>query len=457
MIEPARISVVKNRPPVSGRYVLYWMQASQRARHNPALEYAARQANDLQKPLLVFFGLTGSFPEANLRHYAFMLDGLRETHAALHRRGIQLVLRNVSPDEGAAELSRDAVLTVVDRGYLKIQNQWRARFADRAACPVVQVESDVVVPVDTASPHEEFSAATFRPKVSKHIDTFVVPLKTTRLKRDSLGMRFDSLACTKRDSILDALDIDRSVKASPLMRGGTAQAEKHLSAFIDTQLEEYADRARDPSHPCRSLLGAYLHFGQISPVFIALSIKKSGKKGAAAYLEELIVRRELSMNFAHYNRSYDSYECLPAWALQTLDGHARDTREPIYPLDRLERAQTHDRCWNAAQQEMVHTGYMHGYMRMYWGKKILEWSPSPKEAFDRALYLNNRYQLDGRDPNSFAGVAWCFGKHDRPWKERPVFGKVRYMNEAGLRRKFAIDDYIERVHTLCSGKEAHGR
>jgi deoxyribodipyrimidine photo-lyase len=198
-------------------------------------------------------------------------------------------------------------------------------------------------------------------------------------------------------------------------------------------------------------MSPYLHFGQVSPIQIALKVRQaSGKPKAAkeAYLEELIVRRELSMNFVHFNAHYDSYEALPEWAKKTLETHKKDRREYLYSPNELEHAQTHDSYWNAAQKEMVATGKMHNYMRMYWGKKILEWSPTPEEAFGIALNLNNKYEMDGRDPNAFAGVAWCFGKHDRPWPERPIFGKVRYMNDRGLRRKFDIEGYVRRVESL---------
>ena len=195
-------------------------------------------------------------------------------------------------------------------------------------------------------------------------------------------------------------------------------------------------------------MSPYLHFGQISPVFIAQNILRSGSLSAAAYLEELIVRRELAINFVHYNPLYDDYAGLPAWAKKTLSVHSEDRREYSYGFSTFESARTHDPYWNSAQQEMVITGKMHGYMRMYWGKKILEWSETPEEAYQTALTLNNRYELDGRDPNGYAGVAWCFGKHDRPWKERPVFGTIRYMNAAGLNRKFDAGRYAATINGL---------
>jgi deoxyribodipyrimidine photo-lyase len=192
-------------------------------------------------------------------------------------------------------------------------------------------------------------------------------------------------------------------------------------------------------------MSPYLHFGQISPLFIALKVKETRSPGVEAFLEELIVRRELSMNFVFYNEKYDSFEGLPEWAKKALKTHQRDKRQYLYSLEEFENAKTHDPYWNAAQREMVVKGKMHGYMRMYWGKKILEWAKTPEEAFRTALYLNNKYELDGRDPNGFTGVAWCFGKHDRPWGERPIFGNVRYMNDKGLKRKFDADEYVKMI------------
>jgi deoxyribodipyrimidine photo-lyase len=195
-------------------------------------------------------------------------------------------------------------------------------------------------------------------------------------------------------------------------------------------------------------MSPYLHFGQISPLYIALKVIKTSSISKEAYLEELIVRRELSHNFVFYNKNYDNFNCLPPWAVRTLNFHRRDKRQYLYSLEQFEKAKTHDSYWNAAQKEMVITGKMHGYMRMYWGKKILEWSKNPRNGFKIALHLNNKYELDGRDPNAFAGVAWCFGKHDRAWSEREVFGKIRYMNAAGLKRKFDIEAYVNKIQSL---------
>jgi deoxyribodipyrimidine photo-lyase len=449
MIQPERIRHLNARPIGRGRFVLYWMQASVRANWNHALEYAIQSANRLDCPLIAGFGLTADFPEANARHYTFLLEGLRDAARALARRGIPLIVRRGSPDRVAVELARGAALVVTDRGYLRIQREWRARAADEVRCALIQVEGDVVVPVETASDHEAYSAGTLRPRIHAHLPRFLVPLRATRLRSAAPGRLPESLDLDDIPRQVRDLGVDAGVAPAPGFRGGAGEAARRLGRFLRHGLRRYHDDRNDPGLEGQSDLSPYLHFGHISPLQIAIAVKRSARGPAVqAYLEELIVRRELSMNFTHYHPNYDRYECLPGWARATLDAHARDPRPERYTAAELEAARTGDRYWNAAQSEMVRTGKMHGYMRMYWGKKILEWLPSPAEAFAVALALNNRYQLDGRDPNSFAGVAWCFGKHDRPWSERPIFGMVRYMNAAGLRRKFDIEAYVRRVEAL---------
>jgi len=232
--------------------------------------------------------------------------------------------------------------------------------------------------------------------------------------------------------------------------GGQEEANRHLEIFLETKIDRFEKERNDPNCDCLSEMSPFLHFGQISPCLIARRVMESGSSGIEAYLEELIVRRELSMNFVFYNSRYDSFEALPPWAQKTLNEHRSDRREYVYSLSELEDGMTHDPYWNAAQREMVAKGKMHGYMRMYWGKKILEWSPDPETAISSANYLNDRYELDGRDPNGYSGILWCFGKHDRAWAERSVFGKARYMNSNGLKRKFDADAYVQKISSLTS-------
>ncbi len=453
MIQPQRIKLLNAREPRDGKYLVYWMQASQRAEYNHALEYSILQANKLRQPVVVFFGLTDKFPEANERHYFFMLEGLREVQSSLERRGILMIIRQSSPEKGAVEVAKDASLIVVDRGYLKIQRKWRRYAADHVGCPLVQVESDVVVPVEEASLKEEYTAATFRPKIRSKLKDYLTPLKKNRPRVDSLNMRLDTLDIGDTNKVLSGLKIDRSVTRVASFRGGTSEAKRHFDSFLKKKLRHFEELRNDPTVDYLSNLSPYLHFGQISPLYVALRALRTESPGKEAFLEELLVRRELSMNFVYYNGSYDSYDGLPPWAKRTLGEHRKDRREYFYTLRELEDAKTHDPYWNAAQEEMRIKGKMHGYMRMYWGKKILEWIRTPEEAFRLSIFLNNKYELDGRDPNGFTGVAWCFGKHDRPWKERQIFGKVRYMNAAGLRRKFDADLYVHNVQRLGKNRQ----
>jgi deoxyribodipyrimidine photo-lyase len=354
------------------------------------------------------------------------------------------------PVEAALELAADACLLVADRGYLRFQRDWRRRVADRAGCPVVQVESDVVVPVETASDKEEYAARTIRPKIHEHLPDFLQPGRETELERGSLNLGPNGVSLDDLDALLDRMRINRDVPPCPEFVGGRPQAVELLEDFLENKLGRYDAESNDPVADCVSHVSPYLHFGQISPVEIALRVQESSasEEDREAYLEQLIVRRELSMNFCHYSDDYDNSQCLPEWARETLDDERDTRRKYTYSRTEFEAAETHDPYWNAAQREMVLRGKMHNYMRMYWGKKILEWTESPEKAWEIALALNNKYELDGRDPNGYTGVAWCFGKHDRAWAPHPVYGKVRYMSAGGLERKFDMDAYIDRIDAL---------
>jgi deoxyribodipyrimidine photo-lyase len=448
MIQGERVKALNANNLRNREYVVYWMQASQRAEDNHALEYAASRANKLNKPLITYFGLTESFPEATLRHYAFMLEGLRETQQQLLERGIRLVVRRESPENGVLNLVKQASMVVVDRGYLRLQRRWREEVARKIDCPLMQVESDLIVPVEEVSAKEEYSAATFRPKINAKLKRFLVPVKEVTLATDSEEAELRSYPIGDIREALSQLQINRDVGPVASLHGGARQAKAQLQHFVERELAHYADLKNDPGQDALSNMSPYLHFGQISPLFVASEVKSAEPPGKEAYLEQLVVRRELSANFAFYNPHYDSFEGLPVWVKKTLKGHRSDKRRYLYTLEELENAKTHDDYWNAAQREVTITGKMHGYMRMYWGKKIIEWTTDPEEAFQRAIYLNNKYELDGRDPNGYAGVAWCFGKHDRPWRPREIFGTVRYMTSEGLERKFDMSVYLKKVNSL---------
>ena len=447
-IREERVRDLNEEDVRDGDYVQYWMQSSQRAEQNHALEYAVKRANDLGQRLLVVFGLTDDYPEANLRHYAFMLEGLEDAQEALARRGIKMVVRRGSPDEVAIDAAKDASLVVTDRGYLRPQRRWRERVAREAGCLVTQVESDVVVPVELASGKQEHAARTLRPKIAEYLQDFLVELTPTKVEKQSTNLPAEGLDLSNIDEVLDGMDLDRSVGAlGHLYKGGTSEAKRLFRRFLKNRFDGYVEHRNQPQTDDVSHMSKYLHFGHISPIWLALEARqsKTSNDNIESFVEELVVRRELSMNFVFYNEDYDSFSNIPGWAKETLREHKSDEREHVYTRKQLENAETHDEYWNAAMQEMVHTGYMHNYMRMYWGKKILEWSNTPEHAYRTTLCLNNKYFLDGRDPNSYANVAWVFGQHDRGWTERQVFGKVRYMSAGGLKRKTKPDQYVEKV------------
>ena len=456
-IQPTRLRTLKDGEPRAGAaYVLYWMQASQRSEANSALETAIAEANRLGLPVLVGFGLTDGYPEANARHYAFMLEGLADVAKALAARGIGFVIRKGSPDEVALALSKQAATVVCDRGYLRIQKRWRRNLAETATCPVIEVEGDVVVPVEAASGKHEFAARTLRPKIHRLWEEYLVPMPKTSLKqKGAVHSAKSDIDLDDIDATLRGLKVDHAVKPVRRFTGGEREAARRLHLFIGERLPIYAEGRNRPEAQAVSELSPYLHFGQISPLAIALAVRAAGdatRDNRAAFLEELIVRRELAINHVHYEENYDSFACLPDWARKALQARESNKRPHLYTRAQLEAGETHDRFWNAAQMEMRETGYMHNRLRMYWGKKVLEWSRTPEEAFDTLLAINNRYLLDGRDPSSFANVGWIFGLHDRPWFARPIFGTVRYMGDATL-KKFDAEAYVAEVERLAREEE----
>ena len=445
MINPERIKRLSGAECAKGKYILYWMQSAQRADFNHALEYAVLLSNSKRKSLVVVFCLLERYPMASHSQYRFMIEGLVDVQTALERRGIPFKVILDTPEKAIPRIAEDAALVVVDRDYQRIPRKWRANVAQTIDCAIDQVETNVIVPVETASSKEEYTAGTLRPKIQRVLTDYLIPLGKRQVKIRSEEIGIDAVDISEIDTILRRIKVDRKICQDISFRGGTTEAKRQLKRFISQDLNVFGDLRNDPARDRLSNMSPYLHFGQISPLQIALEVQKANGPGVEPFLEELIIRRELSMNFVFYNENYDNFECLPNWAKETLELHSFDHREYTYSYSELEHAKTHDPYWNAAQREMTTRGKMHGYMRMYWGKKILEWSESPNYAYDTCIRLNDAYELDGRDPNGYAGVAWCFGKHDRAWSERPIFGKIRYMNDNGLRRKFDIDAYVKRV------------
>ena len=276
------------------------------------------------------------------------------------------------------------------------------------------------------------------------LHAFLCPAPDPLPVHSTMDIKLESEDASDPGLLLGRLGPDASVPAVNGIYGGTGAARKLLWNFIHEKLHHYHEYRNDPDLDATSHLSPYLHFGQISPVEAALAVIDSGDPNTGKFLDELVVRRELAFNFVRYNDNYDNMKSIPAWAYESLMMHADAAKKYVYKPEELERSMTHDPYWNAAQNQLVVTGVIHNYMRMYWGKKIIEWAESPEKAYKYMVHLNNRYSIDGSDPNSYAGIAWCFGKHDRPWGTRPVFGKVRYMNDRGLKRKFSMKAYLEK-------------
>jgi deoxyribodipyrimidine photo-lyase len=439
-------------PDPDGRCVVYWMRRSIRAVDNPSLDIAIEAANGLGKPLVVFFALV-PVVNANLRHYTFLIEALAEIPDALRKRNVGFVLRR-HPGHSVAKFcsSVGAALLVTDENPLRGPEHRLQTVVRQLRIPVWSVDSDVVVP-SKLIPGKQYAARIIRPKLTRLRDEFLHPSRSP-VAKVTWKQTLMSLRCDL--SALEAVRIDLSVQAAPAIRGGTREAKRLLREFVNKKIAGYPERRNHPEDEGTSRLSPYLHFGNISPVTIAREILTSGapKEAKDAFLDQLITWRELAVNFVRHNELYDSIECAEPWAARTLAKHARDPRTVLYTEKQLENAETYDPLWNAAQVQMVEQGWMHNYMRMYWGKKILEWTRSPAEAFQIAVRLNDKYEIDGRDPNGYAGIAWAIaGKLDRPWFERPIFGQIRYMSGASTGKKFDSKKYIaqhSREHLLFS-------
>ena len=432
-----------------GLCVVYWVQRAQRALDNPALETAIACGNALGLPVVAYFSVITNYPHANLRHYHFMQQGLHDLAEGLAERGVVFVVRRAADGHTLEAFLEEvnAALLVGDENVCREPERWRAALARKLKIPFFTVDADVVVP--SAVFGKTFVLLHhFRPKLHAQLPEFLIRLKQVKLDRE-WNRRLSSYSLEK--DITDGFDkLDRLVGPVDTFAGGTQAALKRLKEFTETQLAEFDEKRNHPEVRGTSQMSPYLHFGHISPLTIALEVKDAARDGKASeavadkYLDELIGWRELAVLFCKYNSNYDNWECAEPWARKTLLEHAGDTRPWSYTLKQLERGETHDELWNAAQREMVRDGWMHNYMRMYWAKKILEWSPDVATGFEWAVILNDTYELDGRDPNGYAGIAWAMvGKHDRPWFDRPVFGLVRYMSGGSTGKKFDSKRYIE--------------
>ncbi len=419
------------------------MQRAQRGVDNPALDLAVQAANALDKPVVVFFA-PRPFPAANLRHYAFLAEGIPDIASELEKRRVGFVLRRF-PDHSLLKFCDEVkpALVVGDENPIRHAAGWRESVAKKLKVPLWTVDADVIVPTKLLE-KEQYSAYVLRPRLQMRIEEYLVPGANTKARvlwKQPANVK--SLAIGV--DLTEGWRIDRSVQPVSQWKGGTKQAFRLLKDFVQHKLAHYTRERNHPELEGTSSLSPYLHFGHIAPITVALAVEKADVPRAQkdAFLNQLLTWRELAINLVHFNPDYDSFECAEPWAHRTLAQHARDPRPVVYTEAQLEDGETHDSLWNAAQMQMVNGGWMHNYLRMYWAKKILEWSPSPALAHQIAVRLNDKYELDGRDPNGYAGIAWAIlGKFDRPWFERPIFGLVRYMSAASTGKKFDSKRYI---------------
>lgn len=427
--------------------VIYWMSRDQRVDDNWALLFAQEIALQLRKPLEVIFCLTTDFLGANLRHYSFLVKGLAETQKRLSTLNIPffLILGDPGNQISSYLTERKAASLITDFDPLRIKGSWKNQIVQDSSIPIYEIDSHNIIPCWHTSDKQEYAAYTIRPKINRKLAEFLVEFP--KIITHPYG-RFDLIEDIDIKKKLQEIK-DQSVTEVTWIQPGEKAAQKSLQQFISERLASYSEKRNDPCQAGQSDLSPYIHFGQLSAQRAALTVQRADAPQNAkdAFLEELIVRRELADNFCYYNENYDSFNGFPEWAQKTLNVHRKDRRQFIYTLEQLEKAETANELWNTCQRDLCNKAKLHGYLRMYWAKKLLEWTVSPEEALHYAIYLNDKYSLDGRDPNGYTGIAWSIGGvHDRAWKERPVFGKIRYMNQNGCRRKFNVGRYIEIVN-----------
>ncbi len=456
----ARIRALNAAPVRSNaRYVLYWSQMNRRVDSNHALAHAILRANELGLPVLFYEGLTCSYREANDRMHTFILEGVPETARRLAARGIgycfYLRRRKSDANDVLYKLAAEAACVVTDDYPVFIAASHNLSVPAKIDVAYEAVDSSCVVPMQLL-PKREYAAYTIRPKIHRLLPSCLTPCPDVRVR-----VRWTAPPPEWHTPVIEATipalvascEIDHAVPPSLSYRGGRLAAESALNKFLQFNLRRYARERNEPSAHATSDLSPYLHFGMISSLEVALAAKACAaehKLIADEFLEELIVRRELAFNYARSVERPDSLANLPDWARQTLLKHALDPRDPCYRREDFINARTHDPLWNACQKEMLLRGKIHGYYRMYWGKKIIEWSATCQDALETMVQIHDRFALDGRDPNTYTNILWCFGLHDRPWTERPVFGMIRYMSYEGMRRKTGVDAYLREIAHLES-------
>ncbi|XP_078245851.1 deoxyribodipyrimidine photo-lyase-like [Pogona vitticeps] len=428
------------------RGILYWMSRDQRVQDNWAFLYAQRLALKQKLPLHVCFCLVPKFLEATIRHFGFMLRGLKEVAQECRELSIPFhLLIGVAKDTLPPFVRKHSIGGVVtDFSPLRLPMQWVQDVRDELPpeVPFVQVDAHNIVPCWVASEKQEYMACTIRRKIHDRLGEFLTEFPPVTRHPYPAGFQAEPI---NWDACYASLQVDRSVKEVEWAKPGSTSGLMMLEEFIRERLKFFSADRNNPNRAALSQLSPWFHFGQVSVQRAILEVRQHRsrcKDSVEAFIEEAVVRRELADNFCYYNKNYDRVEGAYDWAQTTLQLHAKDKRSHLYTLKQLEEGKTHDPLWNAAQLQMVHEGKMHGFLRMYWAKKILEWTNSPEEALKFSIYLNDRYELDGRDPNGYVGCMWSIcGTHDHGWTERAVFGKIRYMNYAGCKRKFDVGQF----------------
>lgn len=450
-IDLDRLRIVRNSVDGGrGEFVLYWAQSARRLESNLALNYAIREANRLALPVLVYESIRPDYPEANDRIHTFALQGVADNLAAAGRRGVRYVFflpRNKAEARGVVRgLAARAALVVTDEFPTFILREQTERLAADARFPLATYDGNGLLPMRVFE-KEQYSARFLRDRAHRVLEDYWGRIFDADCGTPFPGeVPFDLFEGENRAQHVSECEIDHSIPPVA-RRGGRAEGLRVLERFTVERLHGYAAlRTREVDRS--SELSPYLHFGFLSIHEIAERVLLSGAPGMDidAFLEEAVIRRELSFNFCHFRRDHDSLTSLPDWAKATLKKHRDDRRHPAYSLQEMENAETADDVWNLAQRGLLELGTIHNYLRMLWGKRIIEWSQTPEEAHRVMMYLHDRYAIDGRDPNTHAGVLWCFGKHDRPWApERPVFGSIRYMSSEATRKKVDLKAYARKI------------
>lgn len=468
-------------PNPEGEYVIYWMQSNRRLYYNYALDYAVAWANKLNKPLLIFEDLTIDYPWACDRFHAFVMEGMQEhindieDNDATYFPCIEEKTGEVK--DAILSLSKSSCLIISDEYPVHVTKERNRELATEFEVPFITIDSNGIIPLGL-SKKDFYSAFFFRQAMQKNfVEAYTNPPKEnaldTLVEHGAVSFSIDLDQLLKRslealkniEKSISRLSIDHSVP--PLSMLGTREASlTRLNEFIGSDLFDYGEERNHPDKQKTSGLSGWLHFGKISEYEIVKAVlgeqpeswsldqlspnggKRSGffkgDKSIESFLDEVVTWREVGFHFAHHRDDYDQFDSLPEWALTTMEEHVHTPRMWNYSLEELEQSKTHDDIWNAAQTQLREEGIIHNYLRMLWGKKVIEWTPDHKTALKYLIHLNNKYAIDGCDPNSYSGIFWCFGRFDRAWQERAVFGKLRYMSSDNTRKKVKLNDYLNR-------------